>query len=276
MKRAFFRIFAVLLALGILRAPAASGQKENEYYPDGSLKIEYIAFDDNGNPTEYIYYTGGKGRDAKQVFSCTYDAEGRLETETITLPDGTFLQSYLTEYDENGFVARRTYTNEEGGPPAGVIEYTRDADGNCIRQVDRDLLTGEAEDIELENGLAVRRTILDGEGAVEFTGTLSYDENGNLSEYRVLDAEGSLLFVQKNEYDEQGRIIHFRIYDETGALVSETDTEYTETGFTETYREYREHLAGTTITEYDEYGEMLSRKVYDENGNLTGTVTPEP
>ena len=115
MKRCFFRVSVFLIVLGIISAAQANadGRKENEYYPDGSLKKEYIAFDDNGNPTEYISHTGGTDRYADLFFTCTYDMAGRLETEKITLPDGTFLQFYTTEYDGNGYIARREVERDQ-------------------------------------------------------------------------------------------------------------------------------------------------------------------
>lgn len=270
----------IILVLAVLLAmmPAAAEETktaplENEYYEDGSLKTEYLAFDAAGNPTEIVHHTDGPGRFSLMRYSVTYDRAGNVLTERITLSDGSFWQFYENEYGRDGNLIQRTMYEREDGEPSSVTAYETDADGNVSRRTTYKYSSGETTESEYVSGRLSREIVRDASGNVQYTSEVSYDDRGRIAEYKTVIPPGRT-YAQRMEYDGQDRTVRNRMYvDEE--LLHDTEFEYTDTGWIERDTGYADYLPALSVTEYDRYGLPLRRTDYDRDGNVTGSTAME-
>ena len=192
------------------------------------------------------------------VTTYTYDALGRVLSETVT-QDDTVLAQTLYAYDdavENGLYNKvtKTVVGDSNAPSVVTTQYT-DAHGNTVK-------TG---------------MVLDG---TEYFDTYTYDYLGNpLTQLSAADAGKNLPFTVKYGYNESSQVVQTwnslnqcaaNTYDALGRLVESTD--YTGTPTTYTYDSLGRLLTQSVTVETGVTA--VSKYDYDAAGNIIREWTP--
>ena len=153
-------------------------------YDDSGNLIEQVSYE-NGviiSHEKYEYDEDGRrikslacfGESSKMVSIYQYNYYGNMTMETTYSYYGEMVNKTgsLYEYDRDGDLIRRTFTNEDIFN--GAEEYMYDASGNLINEI-----------------------LYDEEGNALWFNGYDYDENGNMIE------ETTLSYIKNYEYDEQ-------------------------------------------------------------------------
>lgn len=259
----------------------------SQKYGSGTLSYGYVtgtggqveknvATDRNGNVTEYVFDARGnvvkktrKTADGDAVYAYSYDADGRVASET--LPDGSGTgyrydadgnlvetrrkaDMALPDNDFSDVVAKRSYDPDTGllvestDPENNVTKYSYDARGN--------LVTVESP---APQGTAVTRLERDGAGRL----TKTTDPEGRTAAY-AYSADGLPVSVTRGEGAEAATETFS--YDAFGNPVSVTDGEGN-------VRKFERDAFGKLLSETSAEG-ILKKYAYDANGNRTRIEIP--
>lgn len=107
-------------------------EEKEEYYGDLNYRYTYT-YDEQGNCTEFIFYSGSNEKKQHNLY--TYDSDGKLLTEENTVSGG---KSTLI-YNSNGQLTEETYQGSE----TRKYVCTYDENGNLVKK-DRSV-NGEAQ-----------------------------------------------------------------------------------------------------------------------------------
>ena len=207
---------------------------QNEYFTNGSLKIEYI-----------------KDLEGRVIRTNYYNRYGEIRNYSIS-----------SEWDANGFIVQETdyYPQNPGKYQERYYMSTYDDRGNCLTwestlRDGADRFSGENTYDDRDNLLTsiTRKT----DGSVTKT-VNTYDEKDHVISSVTMDANGQINRQQKNYIYEGDHLTEYTAYDATGSVVSvyraiwqgDERIEYTETD-----------AGGKVIEHYtfdSDYGDELS------------------
>lgn len=296
MKR---KMVAVLLAMSLVSLTACSStgsnakqtQKESVSTENVAeteqeeVKEENVVEEEKEPEMETVYLVSkykvfsNWGEEAEVEYTqYTYDEFGNELTVETRAEDGTLTSSSSKEYDENGYLVKMIYVNEDG---ESITTYENNENGDVIKSVsDSQIRTYEYD----ENGTLRKSAYYNEFGEIYIL--IVYNEQGDeIFEKYVISEELALETTFTNEYGDNGNLIKVikKSSDGTGSTEEITEYEYdtdnnrikeiTNEGQFVTTREYDANKNLTkVINEY--YGEVdIWEYEYDENGNQVKTVS---
>ncbi len=187
---------------------------------DGSVKSTYYTvFDDHDNMIAII-------DERKYYYAYEYDKDGNIvkKYESVT----NSVTEY--EYNDDGLVTKRRYTNSDGGTLDEVYEY--DEHGTLIKTTHYtaalDTTTVNETKPEYDaQGRLVRETYHNSNGSVFSVDEYEYNDKGEV--VRETCSSSGAKTVSEYTYDERGNVLSKhkkRVNDADGAVTYETRTEY--------------------------------------------------
>lgn len=187
---------------------------------DGSVKSTYYTvFDDHDNMIAII-------NERKYYYAYEYDKDGNIvkKYESVT----NSVTEY--EYNDDGLVTKRRYTNSDGGTLDEIYEY--DEHGSLIKTTHYtaalDTTTVNETKPEYDaQGRLVRKTDYYSDGSVFSVDEYEYNDKGEV--VRETGSSSGAKTVTEYTYDERGNMLsehEKRVNDADGAVTYETRTEY--------------------------------------------------
>lgn len=150
-------------------------------------------------------------------------------------------------------------------------EYQYDETGNMIRQIgyDGDGNVETTRIISYDDGSWIRQKEYDEDGELSFTAKAEYDENGNLVKVTIFEDDKKYWFTY--QYDEQNRMIGSKDYDDEGNLSGRYQMRYDDDDHMteQTYYDKDGTVSSVNKYEYDDDGNRVLMSYYDGDGNLT-------
>ena len=274
------RVFALLLALGLLFSLAACGEPE----PSGTKKPQSekpnndkfgttVTQPTSPVKTKTIYaitqqtFTGFQGEQvvAARETTYVYDDAGRI-TKVIMVQNGV-TQEYAAETDEHGRLSTMKYTHEGS---EYVFAYTYDEAGRKLsltlsqdgRVVQIQSFTYDAQGRETSNQLLVPDML---DQRREYV----YEQDRLVKE--MLYENGELRQYEQYYYDDQGRIFKSETRMPNDSVYATWDYTYSEDGLTTTKTCERYKL--TTVAVRDAHGNVIRTEQIDVGGSSVTEYT---
>lgn len=174
--------------------------------------------------------------------------------------------SYTYEYDDNGYLTKRTELYASGAV-SYWLEYENDAEGRELKETlyDNDGMHIYRELEYDEAGNMIRKSEFEEDGTAGAQWQNEYDAAGNMIKSTIVFSTGRVYSIMEYEYDEHGNVTRYASLDGDGNVIESYRYEY----------ELREDGLPNVTKIYDSENTVQRTKEseYDENGNLIKETT---
>lgn len=205
-----------------------------------------------------MVFTGCGGKDGQQ-------SDPKDNVENVQKPEAPVYESR-----EVWLCVRATEVNSGGN--TSVKEYTYDAYGNQIREVNS-ATGGYTENTYDAWGHPIKTVIFSANGEAEVTSDMTYDADGRLLHEVTVNSSGELMSECDYTYDSEGYLLEevqkLHYYDSVYRNVytyNEAHTQYVITSYE------NDALWGSTEETYDADGNLLSSRTYRADGSFYNGV----
>ena len=243
-------------------------QKNNEYYPDGTPKMESEAlYRDDSSPISIsrsdFYPNGNKQKSVEEKFYT--DGTRKEKKEQAYRENNTKQSSVYTTYDESGnqkFSTKTTFNENE------YVESEQQYNSVNILVHDCQKTYHDNNELKTET-----EKYYEDDGTPTESFSIEYDEAGDEVGYIQYNTDGDISYRKEIKYNDEGYPIESNIYSGSDRLiqstVSEYDSNYNKTSSV-TYNS-KGDITEKSEYQYDESGNILNKTTYNGQGNIIAT-----
>ncbi len=231
-------------------------------------QLDIITPKSNCLETKYAFSRQGQ---VEQLFLKTYNAQGKLSTETNTFTSklsGNYTESYVYEYDAKGNNTRITYshnnmvkkvTRNEYGLTGKLTQQIISADG-ASNAIQKTLFT-ESGSVQI---------FYDKDGVTETVREVTgLDAIGQIITKEVISANGKVAFSDKYTYVLPGKVSRWVHYDAADKVTTTTNYEYDVKGnLTKEITLRNDVLFASTINTYNTKGDLEKKTRLNGNNQI--------
>ena len=220
-----------------------------------------------GNCLETKYTFSRQGQ-VEQSFVKTYDAQGRLLSETKTFSSkvsGNYTESYTYEYDARGNNTSITYSHNN------VVKKVTKKEYNLLGKLTQEIISSDGTSGPLTKTLFTEsgstQIFYDSDGITEtIREVIGLDLNGQVITKEIIRTDGSVAFSDKYTYALLGKVSRWVHFDAADKMTTTTNYEYDLAGnLTKETTSRNDVLYASTVNTYNMKG-VLEKKTR-LNGN---------
>ena len=207
-------------------------------------------------------YTFSRQGQVEQLFVKTYDAQGRLLTETNSFTSkvsGTYTESYAYEYDTKGNNTKITYSHNN------VVKKVTKKEYSLLGKLTQEVISSDGTSSPLTKTLFTEsgstQIFYDSDGVTEtIKEVIGLDVNGQIITKEVIRTDGSIAFSDKYTYALLGKVSRWVHFDAADKVTTVTNYEYDLGGnLTKEITSRNDILYASTINTYSTKG-VLEKK----------------